>query len=410
MNCHEVEKLLSAYLDRALPERQRVRVAEHLAACGACRKVYESLTVLLRHMKDLEQIDPPADFLEAVNARLEREGALKRTMRRLFLPLRIKLPLEMAAVAVLFVMMFYLAGTRDGRPLREIVTGMDKREIPESRMAPPAGAGADKAETRDAAVAPDALEHKRGGSAPAGEPSPGKEKTAGGRPAEVAPELDRVDKKADRGEKKGKMEVLVAEDRAVSPPAGEPTGIIHEEKVSSPRVEGEKPESVSGSSGEISPNEEERKRLLKESRGEVWEEADLPLGEGSEPAREIELEMEIKSPIFPDKRGKSSNETFRALRGGEKTALAEEEPAGGRVEKIIEMLQGRIIEKRYLPATGQLSEVVFAIPAARFDELRRELERIAGFPRPFPVIDGNSGEELKVRLKLNYPPPDLPPR
>ncbi len=68
----------------------------------------------------MESVEEPADFVESVNARLEKRFHLEGFIRRLFLPARIKIPLELAGVAAAAVLIFYFAGIRDGQALYEV--------------------------------------------------------------------------------------------------------------------------------------------------------------------------------------------------------------------------------------------------------------------------------------------------
>ena len=58
VTCHEVVELLSDYLDDALPEPDRVRVAEHLDGCDGCTMVLEQLreTIRLTGMLTVEHL------------------------------------------------------------------------------------------------------------------------------------------------------------------------------------------------------------------------------------------------------------------------------------------------------------------------------------------------------------------
>ena len=128
MDCHDVKNLLSEYIDGMLSEENTSMVKDHLARCTDCSETYESMRRIIGHMNQMESIDEPADFLERVNARLERRFSLAGAFRRLFVPLRIKIPLELAGVAAAVVLIIYFAGIRNDRTLHEITVSMD--EIP----------------------------------------------------------------------------------------------------------------------------------------------------------------------------------------------------------------------------------------------------------------------------------------
>lgn len=68
--CHEVQELLSAWLDGELTEEKRSRVAAHLDGCSGCRRELARLTALNEALKDLG-VTPPAGLAERVLARVQ---------------------------------------------------------------------------------------------------------------------------------------------------------------------------------------------------------------------------------------------------------------------------------------------------------------------------------------------------
>jgi hypothetical protein len=68
----------------------------------------------------MESVEEPADFLDKVNARLDRDFSKGGIVRRLFRPWRIKIPLEMAAAAAVIALIVYLGGVKEPEPLYQI--------------------------------------------------------------------------------------------------------------------------------------------------------------------------------------------------------------------------------------------------------------------------------------------------
>jgi hypothetical protein len=100
MKCEEVNILLADYLDKKLPSGDMAAVKEHLRQCAECR---EELQFLKKYMKEIESfpsLKPPDNFLDSIHERLNRQ---KRggVLRKLFVPIRIKVPLEAAALIAL---------------------------------------------------------------------------------------------------------------------------------------------------------------------------------------------------------------------------------------------------------------------------------------------------------------------
>lgn len=102
-----VGKRLSAYIDRALPERERARVQAHLESCVSCREELESLLWTKRLLRETPTIAVPRAFVVR-RADLERRHSVKRL---LVTPQRRTLwatQWATALVALLFI--FVLAG------------------------------------------------------------------------------------------------------------------------------------------------------------------------------------------------------------------------------------------------------------------------------------------------------------
>ncbi len=109
-NCKIVRKMLSEYIDGVLPEGGTRTVKEHMEQCDECREVHDSMKAIIASMNDMETVAPPADFLEKVNSRLERRSSAAGFLRGIFLPLRFKLPLELAGLAAAVMLIVYVSG------------------------------------------------------------------------------------------------------------------------------------------------------------------------------------------------------------------------------------------------------------------------------------------------------------
>jgi hypothetical protein len=109
MDCLRIRALLSQYIDDALDAPTKKTVQDHLAFCKACQAELTSLKTLVGELRSLEQIKAPDDFLEGVHKRISPAPRPKGLLKRLFFPLRIKIPLELAAavaVAAMVVLVF----------------------------------------------------------------------------------------------------------------------------------------------------------------------------------------------------------------------------------------------------------------------------------------------------------------
>lgn len=127
MECHEVNELLSAYADGMLAEEEASGVREHLDRCAECLDTYESMSRIIEQMHRMEAVEEPEDFVDRVRERLEKRSAVTEFARRLFVPVKVKLPLEVAALAAVLVLVFYLAGIREHEAVYDITIAMGAR-------------------------------------------------------------------------------------------------------------------------------------------------------------------------------------------------------------------------------------------------------------------------------------------
>jgi len=104
MECSRSKELLSDYIDGILDARTKALLEEHLMVCKGCREDLGSLKALVQEMGSLESLEAPTDFLEKVHERIEQRSKFGQIMRRLFFPVRIKVPLELATVAAMAIL------------------------------------------------------------------------------------------------------------------------------------------------------------------------------------------------------------------------------------------------------------------------------------------------------------------
>jgi len=108
MDCSDIKALLSEYIDGTLDQETKNRVDQHVASCAECREELASLKALVHELGSLEPMQPPEDFLLQVHKRLEKPSRFSTLFRSLFLPFRIKLPLQVAGAAAMAILVFSL--------------------------------------------------------------------------------------------------------------------------------------------------------------------------------------------------------------------------------------------------------------------------------------------------------------
>jgi len=106
MECARMREFLSEYIDGTLDAHTKALVEEHLQACGECEQELASLKAVVKELGSLEQVEAPKDFLDKVHERIERRSLFLGILRKLFVPARIKIPLQFATVAATAVLVF----------------------------------------------------------------------------------------------------------------------------------------------------------------------------------------------------------------------------------------------------------------------------------------------------------------
>ena len=108
MNCQEVRDLFSDYLDQRLAPSQVVPLEEHVKTCSACGHELAQFRAIISMTASLGEIETSPDFLARVNEKIDGGRNPGRLWSRLVEPMRIKLPLEAAALLLVSTLAFYL--------------------------------------------------------------------------------------------------------------------------------------------------------------------------------------------------------------------------------------------------------------------------------------------------------------
>jgi hypothetical protein len=108
MNCEDVQKYLSDLLDKSLDVERVQEIGYHLAACSLCSEEMASLTECQRLVSGLPAVEPPVGFTNRVMAEVREAANPTSLWERLFLPLRIKIPLQATAVVLIAVLAAYI--------------------------------------------------------------------------------------------------------------------------------------------------------------------------------------------------------------------------------------------------------------------------------------------------------------
>lgn len=98
MTCAEARALFSALVDDELSAGERAAADTHLSGCAECRRELDhfSRTVSMVHALPAERA--PVGFVDRVIDAADQAPWPRRLARRLFVPLRVKVPVEVAAI------------------------------------------------------------------------------------------------------------------------------------------------------------------------------------------------------------------------------------------------------------------------------------------------------------------------
>ena len=169
MECTRIQDRLSSYLDGDLSVREQEEIAGHIRQCSRCAEEERALRETLSLLRNLPAEAAPPELLEGVRLRIAEKTAVP-LWKKVFLPAHIKIPLEAAAVVLVFLLVYGIQKEMPAKP-----------PVP----SPPASAesGVRVARTGPVAERPGAETTRRAKA----EPSPEKERKAVATPIPAKP-------------------------------------------------------------------------------------------------------------------------------------------------------------------------------------------------------------------------------
>lgn len=112
MECSNIQERLSAYIEEILSLEERILIDEHLNSCHKCSQALSDLRKTMEYIKNLEGVEPPPWLTQKVMARIRSEAVSEKgIIQRLFYPLHIKLPIEIAATVAIAITTIYIFRT-----------------------------------------------------------------------------------------------------------------------------------------------------------------------------------------------------------------------------------------------------------------------------------------------------------
>jgi hypothetical protein len=113
MDCHEIKKLLDQYIENDLSKDASGAVRKHLPLCKNCGAELALLKKYRKEMASLKEAKAPADFLQQLNLRIDKQASFKKILRTLFFPLKVKVPIEALGVLTTVVLIVLLINPAD---------------------------------------------------------------------------------------------------------------------------------------------------------------------------------------------------------------------------------------------------------------------------------------------------------
>lgn len=118
----EIRKMLAAMVGNDLPAAEQEIVRQHVAQCPECWSELARLQTVVKAVRETPEVDPPSWLTSRIMARVEEEAVPKPSwLKRLFLPLHIKLPIEGLALLMICVVAWYVMQEMGRSPQMPIV-------------------------------------------------------------------------------------------------------------------------------------------------------------------------------------------------------------------------------------------------------------------------------------------------
>jgi hypothetical protein len=108
MKCEEIQTHFSDYLDKTAEGPRAKGIENHLTNCPICSEEFAGLFQCRQLVSGLPEIEPPVGFTMRVMAHVAEVASETSLWKRLFIPLKIKIPLQATAVVLIGILSFYV--------------------------------------------------------------------------------------------------------------------------------------------------------------------------------------------------------------------------------------------------------------------------------------------------------------
>lgn len=108
MKCEEIQSHFSDYLDKTAEGPRAKGIENHLTNCPICSEEFAGLFQCHQLVSGLPEMEPPVGFTMRVMAHVAEVASETSLWKRLFIPRKIKIPLQATAVMLIGILSFYV--------------------------------------------------------------------------------------------------------------------------------------------------------------------------------------------------------------------------------------------------------------------------------------------------------------
>jgi hypothetical protein len=378
MKCSEIKLLLSEHIDNTLNEHDRSKVDNHVKDCEKCKSEYISLKNMLDELGELPKAKAPDDFLESLHARIESGIDMNAIIKKLFVPFKIKVPMQLVTAAASAVLIIFIVNIfQQEKPISNLLYEQHAEKL-EDTIKPEEtfGTSTSRQPSRDKGI----LKRKIA-RAPEGTEKQTKKETA----------KTVVSKTA------GKQSFSM--DKSAPAPAKEETraGYVEEKEVDEP-IE----LALLLDSKAVFKPDTAIVKLMKKDQERI---ETASTSEAKKKISDHDLSS-VKTPADTSSRAplpsRSITEQPADLDAAE-GSVSEDEPMQSteeRIKAIIQKSNGRIINVNYDEQTNLPASILVEIPSSQMNSFYLQLARIGRIKEPLPGIDESTTKPLRVNINL----------
>src|SRR5215475_2299171 len=399
MNCAEVQKYLSDFLEKSLDNERARAIEDHLAVCSLCNEELAGLAECQRLVSSLPMVEPPLGLTDRVMARVREAEHSPSLWKRLFLPLRIKIPLQATAVVLIALLAAYIYQKEplQREPLLPLQPDSLYREPNETeRFVPSAQAPTAHSKMKEVAEQTQPRIQKFKDSVQL-------------KGDESSPKLDEQDKGV-AGVLPNAPETARPEDQVRSPATLSPTPLQEKSSVASEATSLRREQSSSSSElqskGDLGPAPPPERQILSKDAASAAKSSFSPEARERSAAPSLdslrsgtvmglvapsdhELAIRLKEPVRDVKPGEAQAERLSSI-------SAEE-------SKIVDQARERAVQ------TGQPQSVIVTTPRSQYELFKKELADLGNIEvessTPVRKNDAAAKSSDQLRIKLTFLPP-----